>query len=125
MRKLDQAVAWLLIAFGLLHISFTGKFDPTFGANAIWFACGGLLMVSVSVLNLLRVSYASVAKGVHAVSVGANIVLLLLMVFIAVRFPILSNPQVAVGLGLAALLTAFSVFRHGDRGQARQVEIGK
>ena len=88
------------------------------GINAIWFASGGLLMITIGALNLLRVAYGSVAKGVCVVSVIANVVLLLMMLFIATRLPMRSNPQVLVGLILAALLTAFSVLRRAGHVQA-------
>ncbi len=115
MRKIDIVVAWLLIALGAVHVLLTAKFDPTLGLNAIWFASGGLLIITIGALNLLRVTYANVAKGVCVVSVIANVVLLMLMVWMAAQVPMRSNPQVVVGLILAGLLTAFSVLRRGDR----------
>ena len=118
MRRLDILVGWLLIAFGAVHTSLTRRIHPDIGIDAVWFASGGLLMVAIGALNLLRVAYSSVARGVHLVSVGANIVLLLLMLFIATRVPMRSNPQVLVGLILAVLLTAFSVLRRAGRAQA-------
>ena len=124
MRKIDVVLGWLLIAFGAVHTSLTRKFDPNVGMNGIWFACGGLLMIMIGALNVLRVAYTSVAKGVYVVSVIANVVLVLLMVFIATRAPMQSNPQVLVGLILAVGLTGVSVFRRGGR-QPRQVGIGK
>jgi hypothetical protein len=125
MRKIDIVVGWLLIAFGAVHLSFTRKFDSGLGMNAIWFASGGLLMITIGGLNLLRVAYTAVAKGVRIVSVIANVVLVLLIVCIATRAPMRSNPQVVVGLMIAGLLTGLSVLRRGGQTQARQVQIGK
>lgn len=113
MRTLDIILGWILIAFAVVHISLTRRVHPNLDIDAIWFASGGLLMVAIAVLNLLRVAYSSVAKGVWVASVIANIVLLLLMVLIATRVPMRGNPQVLIGLVLAALLTAFSVLRRG------------
>jgi hypothetical protein len=118
-------MGWILIAFGAVHISLTRRLDSSIGINAIWFATGGLFMITIGVLNLLRVAYSSVAKGIHVVSVVANIVLVLLMLFIASRLPMRSNPQVVVGLILAALLTAFSLFRRAGNIQARSVQSAK
>jgi hypothetical protein len=118
-------MGWLLIAFGVAHTSFTRRVDPNIGMNAIWFASGGLLMITIGTLNLLRVAYSSVARGVYVVSVMANIVLVLLMLLIATRLPMRSNPQVLVGLLLAALLTAFSVLRRAGRSQARHAQSAK
>ncbi len=125
MRTLDIIVAWLLIAFGAVHLSLTRRVHPELDINAVWFASGGLLMIAIGALNLLRVAYSSVAKGVSVVSVIANIVLLLLMVFIATLLPMRSNPQVLAGLILVALLTAFSVLRRGGYAQAHQTQSAK
>lgn len=124
MRTIDIVLGWLLIAFGALHVSLTRKFDPSLGMNGIWFATGGLLIVLIGVLNLLRVAYANVARGIRVVSVVANVVLVILVLFMSTQAPIRSNPQVLVGLILAGLLTAMSVFRR-DRNEARQAQMGR
>jgi hypothetical protein len=111
LRTLDIVIGWLLIAFGALHLSLTRKVHPNIDINAVWFASGGLMILAIGALNLLRVAYGSVAKGVQVVSVIANIVLLALMLFIATLLPLRGNPQVLIGLILTALLTAFSLLR--------------
>jgi len=125
MRRIDVVVGWLLIVFGAAHLSFTRKFDPSLGMNAVWFASGGLLMIAIGALNLLRVAYATVAKGVYIVSVIANVVLMLLMLFIAAQVPLRSNPQVIAGLILAGLLIALSVLRRSGHAQAHHAQTGK
>lgn len=119
MRTLDIIVGWLLIAFGVTHAALTRKVHPNLDIEAVWFASGGLLMIAVGALNLLRAAYASVAKGIRIVSVMANLVFLLLILWIATLLPMRSNPQVLVGLILALLLTAFSLVRRGGQTQAR------
>ncbi len=114
MRKIDVVAGWLLIALGAVHVSLTAKFDPNLGLSAIWFASGGLLIIAIGALNLLRVAYANVAKGIQIVSVIANVVLLVLMVWMAARVPMRSNPQVVFGLILAGLLTGLSVLRRAE-----------
>lgn len=98
---------------------------PVIDINAVWFASGGLLIIAIGALNLLRVAYGSVAKGVYVVSVIANIVLLLMMVVIATVLPLHGNPQVLIGLILAVLLTAFSVLRRTGDVQARRIQSAK
>ena len=122
MRTLDILSGWLLIAFGATHTALTRRVHPNLDINAVWFASGGLLIIAIGTLNLLRVAYSGVARGVYVVSVIANIVLLLLMLFIATQLPIRSNPQVLLGLILAVLLAAFSVLHHVGHVQARQVQ---
>ena len=111
MRRLDQILGWLLVAFGIAHASFTKKVHPNLDIDAVWFACGGLFIALIGVVNLLRVAYAGVAKGVYVVSVVANFSLLAVMLYIASLLPVRSNPQVLTGLILTALVTAFSLFR--------------
>lgn len=122
MRTLDILTAWILIALGAAHIALTRRVNPDLGLNAIWFASGGLLIIAIGTLNLLRVAYSHIARGVYVVSVIANIVLVLMMLSFAALLPIWSNPQVLLGLILALLLTAFSVLRRPDHVQARQVQ---
>jgi hypothetical protein len=121
-RTLDILTAWILIALGAAHIALTRRVNPNISINAIWFASGGLLIIAIGTLNLLRVAYSRVARGVYVVSVIANIVLVLLMLSFAALLPIRSNPQVLLGLILAVLLTAFSVLRRPDHVQGRQVQ---
>lgn len=125
MRRLDIIVGWLLIALGAVHTLLTRRVDPSLGVNAIWFACGGLFMITIGALNLLRVAYGAVARGIYVVSFVANLVLVLLMLWIASRVPMRGNPQVAVGLIIAALLTAFSLLRRSSQIQARQAQGAK
>lgn len=119
MRTLDIIIAWLLIAFGVVHITLTRTVHPTLDLNAIWFVCGGLLLIAIGALNLLRVAYSAIANGVRIVSVIANIVLLLLMLFMASLLPMRSNPQLLAVLIVAVLLLVFSVGRRDGRVQAR------
>jgi hypothetical protein len=125
LRTLDIIVGWLLIALGAVHTSLTWRVDPNLGINAIWFACGGLFMITIGVLNLLRVAYGAVARGIYVVCFIANLVLVLLMLWIASRVPMRSNPQVVVGLIIAALLAAFALLRRSSQIQAHQVQSAK
>lgn len=122
MRIIDIILGWLLIAFGALHLVLTRKVHPDLDINAVWFASGGLLIIATGALNLLRVAYSSVANGVWVLSLIANIVLLLLMVWIATLIPMRGNPQVAVGLILTGLLTALSLLRRGGRREPQRSE---
>ncbi len=123
MRILDMVTGWLLVAFGVLHLCLTRVYDPTLSLNALWFASGGLFMISVGALNLLRVAYAPVAKGVRIVSALANVTLVLLILLMTTKVPIHGNPQIVVGLVITALLTLFSLLPRG--GQVRSVQAGR
>lgn len=125
MRKIDCTIAWLLIAFGAVHLSLTQRVHPHIDIDAIWFASGGLLIMAVGALNLLRIAYGSAAKGMYVLSVIANIALLLLMLSITTVVPMRGNPQVLIGLVLTALLTAFSLLRRAGRTQPPQMPGAK
>ena len=114
MRRIDISVGWLLVAFGAVHLSFDEEGSPEIDINAVWFASGGLMIITIGALNLLRVAYSSVAKGVHVVSVIANVVLLALTLFIASLLPIRSNPQVLVWFGTRS--TAYRIVSPSPRG---------
>jgi hypothetical protein len=111
MKTFDVVAGWLLIAFGALHLALTRKVHPIIDIDAVWFVSGGLMIIAIGALNLLRIAYGSIANGVRVVSLIANIVLLALMIFIATLLPLRDNPQILVGLILTALLTAFSLLR--------------
>jgi len=121
-RALDILTGWMLIALGTVHVALTRTVNPDMGIHAIWFASGGLLMIAIGALNLLRVTYSRVARGVQVVSVIANIVLVLLMLSFAALLPIQSNPQILLGLILAVLLAGFSLLRRPGHIEGRQVE---
>lgn len=56
MRTLDILTAWILIALGAAHIALTRRVNPNMGINTVWFASGGLLIIAIGTLNLLRVA---------------------------------------------------------------------
>lgn len=72
MRTLDTLTAWILIALGAAHIALTRRVNPHIDISAIWFASGGLLIIAIGTLNLLRVAYSRVARGIYVVSVVAK-----------------------------------------------------
>lgn len=76
MRTLDALFAWLILGFGALHCAVAfGKYDRL-SDDALWFFSGGLALLLLAALNLLRVRYAGVAPGVRRVCIAANLALL-------------------------------------------------
>src|SRR5881296_838471 len=68
MRTLYGVASWLLLAFGLVHIAATPSRFDTLTSGALWFLSGGVLLVVVASLNLLKRAYGVAAPGVRRVA---------------------------------------------------------
>jgi hypothetical protein len=109
MRIVDQVAAWCVVVLGLGHSIWTARF-PEMNLNALWFLSGGLFLMVVGALNLLRVRYVS-ASGVRWVCVASNVAALAFVLAIAHLISLRANPQAIVALVAVALLTIFSLRR--------------
>jgi len=79
-RTLYGVASWLLLAFGVVHISAApSRFDEV-TSGALWFVSGGVLLVLVASLNLLNRAYGAAALGVRRVALAANLVNLALAI---------------------------------------------
>jgi hypothetical protein len=98
MRKIDRVFAWILLVLGCIHCAATFVVHKTLTIDAIWFICGGLVMIFGALLNLLRAARPG-DRLTAGVSLLAN---LLLFATFAVALPWLlrhefkQNPQVVV-----------------------------
>jgi len=76
MKTLDAVFAWFILGFGVLHsVAAFDKYD-SLSADALWFFSGGLALLLLAGLNLLRIRYAAVAPGVRTVCIAANLAFL-------------------------------------------------
>ena len=64
-----------IIALGAVHIGATPRLFTHLTSAAVWFACGGLAIIMVGALNLLRRAYGEIAPGIRWVCVVANVVM--------------------------------------------------
>jgi hypothetical protein len=104
-------VSSAIVAIGFGHVVGTPRFWPGGGTAALWFASGGIAAMLVGACNLLNLTYGHEASGVRLVSVLANVGLvgfLLALIFVG-RPTLRRDPQVFVGLALAATATVLSV----------------
>ena len=61
---------------GAVHAGATARlFDHLLSTRALWFACGGLVIMMTGSLNLLRQRYGPAAPGLVRVTLAANLVL--------------------------------------------------
>jgi O-antigen/teichoic acid export membrane protein len=75
MRSLDTILAWVLIVLGVMQWVATPVLFETAEEPAFWFFGGGITLVIVGILNVLRIRYGSLAPGVKVASVGSNLAL--------------------------------------------------
>jgi hypothetical protein len=111
MKTFDRVVAWIILAFGLLH-SAVGVvlMSRNLTIEAIWFFAGGLAIIFCVFLNLIR-TYRPTDKMIARLSVLANLLLLGLSLLLvgALRHDLKANPQAAVFVPLVAVELLFSV----------------
>ena len=109
MQMFDAIVSWLFLAFGATHCIMGILFSPT--KEPLWFLSGGLAMLFLAALNLLRVYYGRQIRALNWISMIGNLMVLALFLAIALHLevPLLKAPQVLTGVLLVALLVHFSV----------------
>ena len=102
MNRFEVILAWILVGLGVLQWLATPLFFRRAEEPAFWFFGGGITLVLVGVLNLLRRKYGERARGLVLVSVVANLVLAGFWVAMAValsyKFTRYVAPYIALGL---------------------------
>ncbi len=73
MHRAYLAFGWGMIAFGLLHVSATGRYFAGLTQSALWFASAGLLAVLAGAVNLVNRSCGRAAPGVRRLTVATNL----------------------------------------------------
>ncbi len=69
----DRIIGYAIGGIGLLHIGVTPLAYPDWTMRAMWFVSGGMAMVLLAALNLLRNRYVHVAPGLRWTCAAANI----------------------------------------------------
>ena len=122
MRRLEVILAWLLVGLGILQWLATPLFFRQAEEPAFWFFGGGITLVLVGVLNLLRRRYGDQARGVVFVSVVANLVLagfwVAMGVTLSYKFTRYVVPYIALGLIVVNAATSLGDLKRG-RNQRR------
>ena len=113
MDRVDRSVSWLILGIGVLHCAVTFLLFHGFSESAMWFFSAGLAMMYGAALNLLRIEYAGVARGVLHVCRAANLSLLgFIVVYLAGRgAAAFKNPGAITLVVCVAAATAFSILR--------------
>jgi hypothetical protein len=111
MKTLDRVLAWILLAFGLLHTAVSVVLiSRNLNLESAWFFAGGLAVIFGAFLNLIR-AHRPEDTMIARTSVLANLLLLILAVLLCwvLRHHLMANPQAAVFVPLILLELLFSV----------------
>jgi hypothetical protein len=134
LRTADRILAFGVILLGIMQALSTFYFFAGVEEPALWFFAGGMLLVLVGVLALLRQDYGALAPGLRLASVTASVVLALFWIALytllfekfAPNPPSFLGPAIIVASALVSVLQlgrgrsrpspAHSGHRQGDRG---------
>jgi hypothetical protein len=75
LRASYAIVGYGLVALGFVHVLATARFFSERSQAALWFASGGIMMMAIGALILLRRAYGHAATGLRRVCHIANLVL--------------------------------------------------
>ena len=98
MKMADRVFAWIVLLLGCIHCAVTFVVHKTFTVDAIWFVCGGLVMVFGALLNLVRIA----RPGDRLLARTSTLANLLLFALFAIAVPwvlyghLKENPQIIV-----------------------------
>ncbi len=110
MRLAHQIITGIILALGLLHISFTWFNFGEFNLNAMWFFGSGVAIILAGLLNLVLLRVGSRDTVVFRVCQLANLFFAALFGLALTR---LFQPQVIVGflLFIGATMAGFTARR--------------
>ncbi len=73
MKILYKISTFLILALGVLHISLTPVFFPSLTAGALWFVCGGMVIIFLSFFNFILMSDPGQQRVVRILTHTANL----------------------------------------------------
>ena len=121
MRIFDRIVAILILLMGAIHSAFSPVFHGRYDGDGMWFLSGGLMMIFLGLMNLVRT--AAPGAAARCAALVANVLGLAFAGALAPLFPLRQNPQVVVLLALVAVALLFSVMS-SDRGGVSPTDKG-
>lgn len=106
LRTAHKILTGIIIALGILHVSFTFRDYDSFSVRALWFAGAGVAIVLAGFLNIILLREAGKDTVVWTLCLITN---LIFAVMFSLALVILPQPQVFVGAGLFVAATVFSL----------------
>jgi len=129
LQKLNSISAWGIFLIGFIHISglfwfFVYLVEPGTAGVArepvLWWAVGGITLWLGGGLNLLRLHYGQVARGIVPITLAANVVMVVFEVWLEVNNPGFLTPLRMLLLVFQVLATLFTIgaLRHPSHAPA-------
>ncbi|MGH9668863.1 MAG: hypothetical protein ACRD3A_01965 [Terriglobales bacterium] len=109
MKIFDRIVAILIMLLGSIHSAFSPVFHGHYDEAGMWFLSGGLMMIFIGLMNLVRT--ASAGAAARRAALAANVLGLAFVGSLVPLFPPRQNPQVVVFIGLVAAATILTLTR--------------
>lgn len=109
MKILDRIIAILIMLMGAVHSAFSPVFHGHYDDVGMWVLSGGLMMIFLGLLNLVR--SASPGRAARWAALAANVLGLVFMLALAPLFPLRQNPQIVVFIVLAVTAALLSIVR--------------
>src|SRR5262245_13538865 len=109
MKGAGHLVAVLILLLGTIHAALAPVFRGRSDVAGMWFLSGGLMLIFLGLLNLVRTG----APGAAArwAALGANILALAFVLGLVPLVSLHQNPQVTISILLIAAATLFSLLR--------------
>jgi sulfite exporter TauE/SafE len=107
MKAADRLVAVLILLLGAVHAAVGPVLRGRPDIAGMWFLSGGLMMIFLGLLNLVRSG--SPTAAARWAALGANLLTLAFVVELARLASLRQNPQVTVIILLIAAATVFSL----------------
>jgi sulfite exporter TauE/SafE len=109
MKTVDLLVTVLILLLGTIHAGLAPVFRGRSDVAGMWFLSGGLMLIFLGLLNLVRTG--SPAAAARWAALGANILALAFVLGLVPLVSLSQNPQVTISILLIAAATLFSLLR--------------
>ena len=112
MKTVDRIVAIVILLLGVVHAGLAPVFRGRLDAAGMWFLSGGLMLIFLGLLNLVRIgSPTGAARGAALI---ANILALGFVWGLVPLAPVRQNPQIVFSILLVAAADLFSLVGRAD-----------
>jgi hypothetical protein len=109
MKTADRVAALLILLLGIIHAGLAPVFRGRYDGAGMWFLSGGLMLIFLGLLNLVRT--ASLGAAARWAALCANILALAFVCGLAPLASLRQNPQIPFSILLIAAATLFSLLR--------------
>src|SRR5262245_420077 len=109
MKTADRLVAVLILLLGTIHASLAPVLRGRSDMAGMWFLSGGLMLIFLALLNLVRAT--SPGAAARWAALAANILALAFVFGLVPLVSLRQNPQVTLTILLIAAATLFSLLR--------------